>query len=73
MIAAATEDDDLALPALLGDGAGTGQGLNAARCGEAIPVVTELDQQPWCQELAGTRQGLEDERIGVLGEELSQR
>ena len=28
-IAAATEDDDLALAALLGDGAGTGQGLVA--------------------------------------------
>ena len=44
-VAAATEDDDLALPALLGDGAGTGQGLNAGRCGEAITVVPELGQQ----------------------------
>ena len=39
---------------------------------EAVAVVTELGQQPWCQELAGTRQGVEDEGIGMLAEELSQ-
>ena len=44
-IAAATEEDNLAFPALLGDGAGTGQGLNAGRCGEAITVVPVLGQQ----------------------------
>jgi hypothetical protein len=35
-------------------------------------VVTELGQQSRSQELAGTGQGIEDEGIGVLGEELSQ-
>jgi hypothetical protein len=71
-IAAATEDDDLALTALLGDGAGTGQSLNAGRSGEAIAVVTELGQQSRSQKLAGTGQGIEEEGIGMLGEKLSQ-
>ena len=35
-------------------------------------MVTELGEQSRSQEFAGTRQGLEDEGIGVLGEELSQ-
>jgi len=72
-IAAATEDDDLPLAALLGDGTGTGEGLNAGRSGEAIAVVTELGEQGWGQELADAREGIEDEGIGMLGEEVSQR
>jgi len=72
-IAAATEDDDLALAALLGDGAGTGQGLNAGRSGKAIAVVTELGEERRCEELADAGEGIEDEGIGMLGEELSER
>jgi hypothetical protein len=72
-VTAATEDDDLSLSALLGDRAGTGQGLNGGRCRKAIPVVAELGQQPWCQELPRSGKGIEEESIGMLGEELSQR
>jgi hypothetical protein len=43
-IAATTEDDNLSLATLLGDGAGSGQGLNAGRRGEAVAVVAELGQ-----------------------------
>jgi len=56
----------------LGDRAGTGQGLHAGRSGEAIAVVTELGEQRRRQELADAREGIEEEGIGMLGEELSQ-
>jgi len=72
-VAAAAEDDDLALATLFGDRAGSGQGLNAGRGGEAVTVVTELGEERWSQELADAGQGIEDEGIGMLGEELSER
>lgn len=53
-VATTAEEDNPALATLLGNGAGTGQGLNGGRSGEAIPVVTELGQ-----ELAGSGQWLE--------------
>ena len=72
-VAATAEEDDLALAALFGDGAGTGEGLNAGRCREAVAVVPELGEECRREELANAGEGIEDEGIGVLGEELSQR
>jgi len=72
-VAAAAEEHNLPLATLLGDGAGTGEGLNAGRCREAIAVVTELGEEGRSQELADAREGIEDEGIGMLGEEVSER
>jgi hypothetical protein len=53
-VAATTEDDNLSLATLLGDGAGTGQGLNAGGRGEAVAVVAELGEQSWGEEVSGS-------------------
>jgi hypothetical protein len=65
-IAAAAEDDNPSLATLLGNGAGSGQGLNAGWRGEAIAVVAELGQQSWGKEVSGSGQGIENVCIGVL-------
>jgi hypothetical protein len=71
--AAAAKEDDPALAALLGDRASTGQGLDRVGGGETVAVVTKLGEEGRSQDLAGTGQGVEEESVGVLGEELGQR
>jgi hypothetical protein len=72
LIAASPKLDDSSLATPLGDRASSGQRLNVAGGRKAITVVPELDQQAGSQEITGPGQGIKDESVRVLFEELTQ-
>ena len=69
-VAGFAEADEFLVAALDGDGAGTGQGADGGRGGEAVAVVAKHDQELGGQELAGAGQRVKDGLVGVLEKEV---
>jgi hypothetical protein len=70
VITGRTEENAPFLVALLGVRASASQGLWNGGVGKPFPVIAEFDQQARGRQVSGSRQGLKDEMVWVLAEQL---